>query len=77
MTKLYPRPNEQKSRKGAVPVTNIDFSSQKSSLPTGSIEKPSMVPASTYTSVGAQGGSRISGRGVQFHKEGFRFQHFT
>ena len=37
MTELYHQPNEQKGGKGAVPVTNIDFSSRKSSLPTGSI----------------------------------------
>ena len=29
MTELYPRPNEQKGGKGAVPVTNIDFSSRR------------------------------------------------
>ena len=37
MTELYPLPNEQRDWKGAVPVTNIDFFSRKSSLPTGSI----------------------------------------
>ena len=37
MTELYPRPNEQGGGKGAVPVTNIDFFSRKSSLPTGSM----------------------------------------
>ena len=37
MTKLYPGRNEQRGGKGAVPVTNIDFFSRKSSLPTGSI----------------------------------------
>ena len=37
MTELYPRPNEQRGGKGAVPVTNIDFFTRKSSLPTRSI----------------------------------------
>ena len=35
LTESYARPNEQKGGKG--PVTNIDFFSRKSSLPTGSI----------------------------------------
>ena len=43
MTELYPRPNEQRDGKGAVPVTNIDFFSRKSSLPTGSISFHSFV----------------------------------
>ena len=38
MTELYARPNEEKGGKGALPVTNIDFSSRKSSLPTGSMD---------------------------------------
>ena len=39
MTELYPQPNERRGGKGAVLVTNIDFSSRKSSLPTGSINQ--------------------------------------
>ena len=39
MTELYPQSNKQKGGKGIVPVANIDFFSQKSSLPTGSIER--------------------------------------